>query len=121
MGTDEIFVSASHILRVQDSRTEIILGSSTDNYGRLPHQVDELASILVGNKATVPNKVTASTYAKSAIISGIITLAVERRGELDIPLAPKLINGKGTETQCPYYTRIINDELKVKSSIREDQ
>jgi predicted small lipoprotein YifL len=76
---------------------------------------------LVGTEATGPDKVSPSTYAKSAVISGITASAVGRRGELDIPPAPKMAVEDQAETQCPYCFHVIEDELRGRNNAREHQ
>lgn len=112
MGTEELFQSPLHTSEGQAPKTAIIPGNLTDDQSKLPHQRNHLASTLMGTEATVSNKVSSSTYAKSAVISGITTSAVNRRGDLDIPPPPKPIHGR-TETQCPYCTRFIDNQLTV--------
>ncbi|KAL4916459.1 hypothetical protein BDW62DRAFT_202613 [Aspergillus aurantiobrunneus] len=75
----------------------------------------------IATEATVPNEVSPSTYAKLAVISGVRTSAVGRRGDLDIPPCPRPASGNGTEIQCPYCMLVIEDKLRGKSALREHQ
>ncbi|KAK2761347.1 hypothetical protein FQN54_001869 [Arachnomyces sp. PD_36] len=114
-GTDEFFESSQqHQPAVRVPEETANPGVTTnETVSRLKH--GDLAPTLIETEATIPDKASASTYARSRVISGTMASAIGRQGELDIPPPPKPL-GDGTETQCPYCMHIIDDELRGKNA-----
>ncbi|KAL2846943.1 hypothetical protein BJY01DRAFT_168120 [Aspergillus pseudoustus] len=124
-GIDDIFATPQQQHVVSGEALGAIVTTTTADGETVANPITDArhgpAETLVGTEATAVDKVSPSTYAKSAVISGITASAAGRRGALDIPPAPRIADEDQTETQCPFCCHVIEDELKGRSSTREHQ
>ena len=79
----------------------------------------EMAVTFVETEASAIKRAPISTYAKSAVLSGITMSAVARRKDLDIPPIPQSLGPGLQEVKCPYCSQIITSELDGISKMRE--
>ncbi|KAL4789814.1 hypothetical protein BDV19DRAFT_394697 [Aspergillus venezuelensis] len=121
-GIDAVFdtVQNQHQVEVgrNESQDEVFVVGNTRATGH-ERKANVAPTLFSETQATIPPIQSPSTYARSAVLSGVTASAVGRRDKLDIPPPPRPLF-QGMAMQCPYCMDIIDGEA-TSQHVGKDQ